>query len=143
MGRTSKYEQYNDLIDKLCEEYGYRVNTVALKLSQHLEKGSKPTGSIRAYVEKYIISLGEEPLRTYITRYSKVKKIGSDLTNEIVTDTETNQYAEHTPGSLPSAWCVKKGRYLTIQEFCKKYGLNPDSVKSSPQRWAYDLQHCV
>jgi hypothetical protein len=115
MERTSKYEQYNDLINNLCEEYGYRVNTIALKLSEQLGKGSKPAGAMRAYIEKYIVSMGIEPIRTYVTRHSKVKKTGNDLTNEIVTDTETNQYAEHTPGSLPSAWCVKKGRYLTIQ----------------------------
>jgi len=133
MARVSKYAQHDDLIEELCREYDYRVNTIALRLSEYLGRGSKPTGAMRAYVEKYIYSIGETPSLVYSKKStsSRVIRGSRDLSTEIVTDTETNQYPEHPPGELPSAWCSNRGRYLTIQEFCNKYGLNPDSVKSS------------
>jgi len=137
MARVSKYAQHNEIIEKLCKKYNYRVNTVALKLSEYLGRGSKPTGAMRTYVKKHIISIGEKPALIYnkgletssLKRYHR--SLSDNLNNEIFTETDTNQYPENTPGELPSAWCSNKRRYLTIQEFCNKYGLNPDSVKSS------------
>tara|TARA_Y100000389_G_C17424962_1_gene499015 strand:+ start:305 stop:1651 length:1347 start_codon:yes stop_codon:yes gene_type:complete len=137
MARVSKYAQHNEIIEKLCKKYNYRVNTVALRLSEYLGRGSKPTGAMRAYVKKHIISIGEKPALIYskgievssLKRYHR--SLSDNLNNEIFTETDTNQYPENTPGELPSAWCSNKSRYLTIQEFCNKYGLNPDSVKSS------------
>lgn len=46
------------------------------------------------------------------------------------TTTETNQYSNEG-ANLPSAWSKEKGRFLTIEEFCDKYGLDKSTVKSS------------
>jgi len=51
-----------------------------------------------------------------------------DLNN--ITETNTNQYSTSS-SSAPSAWDKDLGRFLAIEEFCAKYGLNKDSVKSS------------
>lgn len=51
-----------------------------------------------------------------------------DLSNN--TDTNTNQYSSSS-SSAPSAWDKDLGRFLTIEEFCIRYGLNKDAVKSS------------
>lgn len=51
-----------------------------------------------------------------------------DLNNG--TDTSTNQYSSSS-SSAPSAWDKDLGRFLTIEEFCGRYGLNKDAVKSS------------
>lgn len=127
MERVSKYAQYNDLIKVWCEEFGYVSLTIANKLSMHTTNGEKKyaTGAIRNYIDKYLRENHSDKL-DLIKRHIK-----SDTSIETSTETETNQYPDNTPGKLPSAWSFELSRYLTIQEFCTKYGLNPDSVKSS------------
>ena len=48
-------------------------------------------------------------------------------TEETITKTDPNNY----PSLLPSAWDAEKNRFLSIEEFCSKYGLPFDTVKSS------------
>lgn len=131
MAHKSKYAQYDNLIEVWCKELNYVRNKVANKLSMHTTGGKRKYASlaIRNYVDKYLAKHNDilEPENKDKLNWN-IKK---DTSTDVVTETDTNQYPEHTPGSLPSAWSIEMGRYLTIQEFCKKYGLNPDSVKSS------------
>lgn len=53
----------------------------------------------------------------------------SDLDN--FTDTETNQYKKSETFNMPSAWSTEFNRFLSIEEYCIKYGLDINSVKSS------------
>ena len=134
MARVSKYAQYNNLLSVWCKEYSYRVNPIAYRLAVHLGmQGKDANGAMRSYVGTYIKSLGIDPVYRSGNQANKANAPKASEWNptEITTGTETNQYPEHAPGTLPSAWSIDLGRYLTIQEFCKKYGLNPDSVKSS------------
>ena len=48
--------------------------------------------------------------------------------------TETNQYANDKEGQelfMPSAWDEDKNRFLSIDEYCEKYALPADQVRSS------------
>lgn len=52
------------------------------------------------------------------------------------TDTKTNQYSNDVEGAetdffMPSAWDTEKNRFLSIDEYCDKYGLPKDQVRSS------------
>lgn len=50
------------------------------------------------------------------------------------TSTETVQYSndkQTNTSSMPSAWDLSLNRFLTPEEFCDKYGLDKNSVKSS------------
>lgn len=65
-----------------------------------------------------------------ILRNNKLE-VDADLENDTVTD--TNQYSnDKEPTSfMPSAWDKDLNRFLTIDEFCDKYGLDKKSVRSS------------
>lgn len=55
-----------------------------------------------------------------------------DLTSvENITTTETKQYESADTFSMPSAWCKNLNKFLTIEEYCIRYGLDIKSVKSS------------
>lgn len=67
-------------------------------------------------------------------RASKVIHEMKDTEN--FTETETNQYPvkqKKTSGdfTMPSAWCNTLNKFLTIEEYCERYGLDINSVKSS------------
>lgn len=52
------------------------------------------------------------------------------------TTTETKQYktpkVKFSPAiDIPSAWCSTLNKFLTIEEYCERYGLDINSVKSS------------
>lgn len=51
----------------------------------------------------------------------------SDSTPEETTTTKPNDYFS----DLPSAWDAQQNKFLSIEEFCQKYGLPFESVKSS------------
>lgn len=58
------------------------------------------------------------------------KEVDPDLEN--MTSTETNQYEKNTSDSfMPSAWDSSLERFLSIEEYCDKYGLPKDAVRSS------------
>lgn len=70
--------------------------------------------------------------------------IDKDSDNE--TTTETNQYEndkeEEDNFFMPSAWSVEKGRFLSIDEYCDKYGLPKEQVRSS-KLVAHQSKHMI
>lgn len=66
------------------------------------------------------------------TSYNKNK---SKATETIIdTSTETNQYANDSEDKtvfMPSAWDVEENKFLSIDEYCSKYNLPKDQVRSS------------
>lgn len=62
---------------------------------------------------------------------NKVRDLGVDNDLENSTSTETNQYGSPSLFLMPSAWEESLNRFLSIEEFCDKYGLNKATVKSS------------
>lgn len=54
-------------------------------------------------------------------------KVDNNFDNETVT--ETSQYLSKS--FIPSAWDKDLNRFLTVEEFCDKYGLKKDNIKSS------------
>ena len=140
MASKSKYAQYDTLIKEWCEETNYNVSQVSYRLALHLEqRGGRATGAMTGYVRTFMKNeLGEVPpqkkrvsVKNKLIQQAKASSFSSDVKITIGTETKTNQYPEKQQGILPSAWSIDLARYLTIEEFCNKYGLNPGSVKSS------------
>lgn len=67
------------------------------------------------------------------TTNSKPTLVDHDLETEITT--ETNQYSNDKEieefALMPSAWDSEAGRFLDINEYCDKFGLPKESVRSS------------
>ena len=83
--------------------------------------------NITEAAKKHCIELGipyEEKYRHRLSRYVNSDKFESNLDNE--TETETNQYStdkEKREAFMPSAWDESLNRFLTIDEYCEKYGI--------------------
>ena len=84
--------------------------------------------SIAKAVRKLCNNKGVEYTESFRAAASKIINSCKDTENFIETD--TNQYNE-VPSDMPSAWDRDKNKYLSIEEFCDKYGLDKTSVKSS------------
>jgi len=84
--------------------------------------------SVAKAVRKLCNSKGVDYTESFRAAASKVIHSYKDTENFIETD--TNQYNE-VSSDMPSAWDKDKNKYLSIEEFCDKYGLDKTSVKSS------------
>jgi len=95
---------YNQIVKKIASDLGLEYEEYfRIKVTRWLDK---------AGLRKPIINIESD----------------EDFSNETVT--ETNQYSNGVQ-SMPSAWSTELNKFLTIEEFCAKYGLNVSSVKSS------------
>lgn len=95
------------------------------------------------YDKNLILSLYEEQETVKAVAEEYAKANGMEYTeslrkgvNRVVckykeTTTETNQYSEIEQDYMPSAWSSDLGRFLTIEEFCSKYGLDFSTVRSA------------
>lgn len=77
-----------------------------------------------------------ETIRKRVNAIIKQSELVPDNNLENETSTNTNQYSNDkessTPVSfMPSAWDNTLNRFLSIDEFCDKYGLDKKSVRSS------------
>jgi hypothetical protein len=91
-------------------EYYEKENNITLAAKKHCKDLGIPYG------EKYRLKLSR-----YINN-------NNDLENE--TTTETKGY-EKKEVLMPSAWSAELNKFLTIEEYCDKYGLDKSTVKSS------------
>lgn len=91
--------------------------------------------TITQTAKKYCSLNGFEYTDSVRRRISKI--INSEKTDEdldVETKTATNQYSndrEETKVFMPSAWDEDKNRFLDIDEYCDKYGLPKEQVRSS------------
>lgn len=94
------------------------------------------TQAARKHCQEQGIEYGEK----YRNRLSRFLRSGnyesndSDSDLENTTETVTNQYSNDKESEevfMPSAWDEKKQRFLDIDEYCDKYGLPKEQVRSS------------
>ena len=100
------------------------------EILEMFESGDYPFISdlARAYCKKYKIEYTDSIRR----RVSKI--INLKIDEDAETDTETNQYVNDVEDDsvfMPSAWDVEKGRFLSIDEYCERFGLPKEQVRSS------------
>ena len=117
-----KFNDVKGSVLKLYDTYSKETNLNFQQITKEIAKdvGIEWDEYFRVKVGRWLAKAG---LRT-----PQTVKSDNDLENETVT--ETNQYSNGVQ-SMPSAWSTELNKFLTIEEFCAKYGLNVSSVKSS------------
>lgn len=98
------------------------------------EEESTIAAAARKYCSLNNIEYTDSVRRKFSNYINNEKTNDSDLEN--TTETDTNQYKNDTEESnieffMPSAWDTEKNRFLSIDEYCDKYGLPKDQVRSS------------
>lgn len=99
------------------------------KALEYYEEEKNITLAAKKHCEDLGIEYGEKyriKLSVYIRNMDK--KVDEDLEN--TTTTETVGY-EKKETFMPSAWDSDLKKFLTIEEYCDKYGLDKSTVKSS------------
>lgn len=106
------------------------------------ERESSIADTAREYCRRYNIEYTDSIRRRFSTYINSW--IDRDLDNE--TSTETNQYENDKEKEeelfMPSAWSVEKERFLSIDEYCDKYGLPKEQVRSS-KLVAHQSKHMI
>lgn len=116
------------------------------QLQELYEEEKNKSAAARAYCELNGIEYNDtrrkyisETIRTFDFVKKGIKGIRVDSSDNDLgntTETETNQYKndnqkEREDFFMPSAWDSEKNRFLSIDEYCDKYGLPKEQVRSS------------
>lgn len=70
------------------------------------------------------------------------EKVESVVDKDIDTYTDTTTKGYEPESNMPSAWSPELNRYYTIEEYCKLYGLDYNTVKSS-KLVAHNQKHMI
>lgn len=105
------------------------------KAAEIYEKENNITQAAKQHCKELGIEYGEK-YRNRLSRFIRSDKYESDVDSDLdnTTDTETNQYSNDNQKEdffMPSAWDTEKNRFLSIDEYCDKYGLPKEQVRSS------------
>lgn len=108
------------------------VNLDLKKLQQIFDEEENYTRTARRFCEESGQKF-DDNVRKRVSNLLRKEEIGDqDLENDTVTDTNNykNDKEKHV-SFLPSAWDRDLNRLLSIDEYCDKYGLPKDAVRSS------------
>jgi len=98
------------------------------RIKELFQEEDNITKTARRYAEEQGIEYSDS-LRRTVSNKLKGETVDKDLDND--TTTESIQYKTSEDFNMPSAWDAELQKFLTIEEYCDKYGLDKGSVKSS------------
>lgn len=99
------------------------------RLQELYEQEENITHAAKKYCKENNLEYTDNFRRKVSNKLHKIGAIDDDIDNG--TETKTNQYKSDGVSLMPSAWCIEKQRFYTIEEFCDVYGLDIKTVKSS------------